>query len=400
MATPDSKIHRGLLSVAAYAGMFVFGIVMALLGTILPVLSARLEFQASSIGTLFLVMNFAMLASSLLLGVAMDRFGMKPPLAAGPLLVAASLVMILRADTFAALIPTAVLLGVGGGALNGATNTLVADLHDEPKRKSSALNVLGVFFGFGALFLPFTIGALLVALGLEYLLLFAALLCIAAGVFSAVLRFAPPKQRQQVPFAAMPRFIRSPLVLFAAALLFFQSGVEFTLGGYIATYLTNAMGLAVSSASFVLAGYWAALMVSRIALSRMLLGGDPHRFVALCALSACAGAVLTVVASSPALAAAAIVFTGLALAGIYPTVLGITGAEFREHSGTVFGLLFTVALTGGMTLPWVAGKAAQAAGLRWVFVIVAVSFGAIFVLGRLIARPAQIRRRLLTDEQI
>jgi len=266
--------------------MFIFGIVMALLGTILPVLSARLEFQVSSIGTLFLVMNFAMLASSLLLGVAMDRFGMKPPLAAGPLLVAVSLVMILRADTFAALISAAVLLGIGGGALNGATNTLVADLHDEPKRKSSALNVLGVFFGFGALFLPFTVGALLSALGLERLLLFAAVLCIAAGVFSVALRFPLPKQRQQVPFAAMPRFLRSPLVMFAAALLFFQSGVEFTLGGYIATYLTNAMGLAVSSASFVLAAYWAALMVSRIALSRMLLGGDPHRFVTLCALGA------------------------------------------------------------------------------------------------------------------
>ncbi len=172
MAPSDSRIHRGPLSIAAYAGMFVFGIVMALLGTILPVLSARLEFQVSSIGTLFLVMNFAMLASSLLLGVAMDRFGMKPPLAAGPLLVAVSLVMILRADTFAALISAAVLLGIGGGALNGATNTLVADLHDEPKRKSSALNVLGVFFGFGALFLPFTVGALLSALGLERLLLF------------------------------------------------------------------------------------------------------------------------------------------------------------------------------------------------------------------------------------
>jgi len=42
----------------------------------------------------------------------------------------------------------------------------------------------------------------------------------------------------------------------------------------------------------------------------------------------------------------------------------------------------------GMILPWVAGQAAQAAGLRWVFVIVAVSFGAIFVLGRLMARPS------------
>ena len=59
--------------------MFVFGIVMALLGAILPSLAGRLQFETADIGTLFLVMNGAMLASSLALGLAMDRFGMKPP---------------------------------------------------------------------------------------------------------------------------------------------------------------------------------------------------------------------------------------------------------------------------------------------------------------------------------
>jgi fucose permease len=71
------------LSGAAYAGMFVFGIVMALLGAILPALAGRLAFQVADIGRLFLVMNGAMLAVSLVLGLAMDRFGMKPPLAVG-----------------------------------------------------------------------------------------------------------------------------------------------------------------------------------------------------------------------------------------------------------------------------------------------------------------------------
>ena len=69
---------------AAYAGMFVFGIVMALFGASLPALAGRLEFQVADIGTLFLAMNGAMLVSSLALGLAMDRFGMKPPLALGP----------------------------------------------------------------------------------------------------------------------------------------------------------------------------------------------------------------------------------------------------------------------------------------------------------------------------
>src|SRR5918996_541586 len=85
------------LSAAAYSGMFVFGIVMALLGAILPAMAGRLQFQVADIGTLFLVMNGAMLAVSLVLGLAMDRFGMKPPLVIGALLVALALVTVARA---------------------------------------------------------------------------------------------------------------------------------------------------------------------------------------------------------------------------------------------------------------------------------------------------------------
>ena len=49
----------------ACAGIFVFGIVMALLGVIMPSLSATLGFNLAEAGMLFLVMNGSMLATSL-----------------------------------------------------------------------------------------------------------------------------------------------------------------------------------------------------------------------------------------------------------------------------------------------------------------------------------------------
>jgi fucose permease len=81
-----------------------------------------------------------------------------------------------------------------------------------------------------------------------------------------------------------------------------------------------------------------------------------------------------------------IIVTGLALAGIFPTVLGIAGARYPGHSGTVFGILFTVALTGGMTLPWLAGHLAAWAGLRVVFVLVAANFVAVALLNAVARR--------------
>lgn len=386
MPKPNDR-RIALLSAAAYAGMFVFGVVMALLGAILPSLAERLRFDAADIGTLFLVMNGAMLAASLALGVAMDRFGMKPPMAAGPLLVAAALVLIVRAAAFPDLLPAVVLLGVGGGALNGATNTLVADLHDDPQRKSAALNLLGVFFGFGALFLPLAIGVLLAWLPVESLLIVAAGLSAVAGLFAAVLRFPAPKQGHALPIGEIPRFVRAPLVIVFAALLFFQSGVEFTMGGFVSTYLTREMGVeSVAAASWILAAYWTALIVSRIVLSRIALAAEPYRVLVWSAGGACAGAAVAAAAPGAAVAAIGIVLAGWALAGVFPTALGIVGARYKTHSGTVFGILFAVALSGGMMLPWAAGRIGAAAGLRWSFAMIAAAFAAILVLSRVGAR--------------
>src|SRR4051812_23716718 len=86
-----------LLNGTADAGIFVFGIVMALLGAILPAMAGRLDFEVADIGTLFVVMNGAMLGASLVLGLAMDRFGMKAPIAVGALLVTAALLIAARA---------------------------------------------------------------------------------------------------------------------------------------------------------------------------------------------------------------------------------------------------------------------------------------------------------------
>jgi MFS transporter, FHS family, glucose/mannose:H+ symporter len=356
-------IRTGWLSAAAYSGMFGFGIVMALLGAILPLLSRRLGFELGQAGNLFLAMNGAMLVTTFALGPLLDRFGLKPALAIAPLFVAVALVLVANAPSFQVLTLAVVLLGIGGGALNQATNTLVADLHEDARRKSAALNLLGVFFGFGALFVPFTIGSLLGALGLANILYVAVALTLVSTALSVTLTFPSPRQGAGVPFSEVLRLGRQPLVIALAALLFFESGNEFILGGYITSYLTRVLGSTVSTASYLLAGYWAAIMLGRIVLSRISLRVSGHTLVLASALVVAGSVAVLVVSASVAVAAVAVVALGLGIAAIYPAVLGVAGTHFASHSGTVFGILIGVALTGGMTMPWFAGQVAGAHGV-------------------------------------
>ncbi|MGE5813413.1 MAG: MFS transporter [Acidobacteriota bacterium] len=374
---PQSRALARTLTSLAHGGIFIFGVVMALVGAIVPALHGRVSITLGEIGTLFLVMNFGMLMASLVAGLVVDRVGLKAPLALGAALVGCGLLIIASAQTFVSMLVAVICVGFGGGALNAVTNTLVADLHEDEKGKAAALNMLGVFFGFGALLMPFSVGMLTARFGISPLLVAGAVLCLAVASVATGLAFPAPKQLQGWPLAKMPRFLRMPTVRALAFLLFFESGNEFMLGGYISTFLTRELHLTLPRASYTLAAFWGAIMIARFVLSRTLQRGDARTIVLAGAVGSAVGALIISFAPSGTLATLGIVLTGLALAGVFPSVLGFAGARFSEHSGTVFGILFTIALCGGMTIPWAAGWLAEAFGLRWVFVFAAVNFAAV-----------------------
>ena len=228
------------LMTAACSGMFVFGIVMAILGAILPGLFAKVGFDKGAAGDLFLTMNFAMLVMTLLFGPMVDRFGFKVLLIASALLVAGAFFLLSVASTYGLILAAAVVLGFGGGGLNGGTNALTSDIHEAEKR-GPALNVLGVFFGFGALTIPFLIGTLLAVLGMGKILLMAVVLSLVPLVLFAASRFPRAKQAQGFPIKDAARIGRDPLLWLCAFLLFFQSGNEFTVGGWISTHLQETL---------------------------------------------------------------------------------------------------------------------------------------------------------------
>jgi fucose permease len=365
---------------AAYSGMFFFGVVMAVLGAVLPLVAGQVHFDLSQAGNLFLAMNLAMLVSGLVVGPLMDRYGKKLVLIAGPLFVALALGLMATAATYRTLVASVSLLGLGGGALNSGTNTLVADLHTDPRAKSSALNLLGIFFGFGALFLPFVIGSLVKTLGLATILYMTVALSLVPAILSAALAFPPSRHEKGLALAEVAGLSHNRLVLSLGFLLFFESGNEFIMGGYTSTYLTRELSSSVSSASFLLAAYWGAIMMGRAISSRLVLKWKPSTMILASAVGAAAGVVVLLAAQTQFMAGVGIAIAGLSFASVYPITLGFAGSRFEAYSGSVFGILFAIALVGGMILPWAVGQLAQVHGLRASLAIVIGNCAMIFLL--------------------
>ncbi|MGZ5498276.1 MAG: MFS transporter [Candidatus Aminicenantales bacterium] len=380
-SNPSGRAASGVarLQFSAWAGMFVFGIVMAILGAILPSLFERIGFGAGAAGNLFLTMNFAMLVSTLFFGPVVDRFGFKAVLAFSALLVAAAFLVLSRASTYGLVLGAAVVLGLGGGALNGGTNALTSDLHEGEKR-GAALNVLGIFFGFGALFVPFLIGAMRAVLGFAQILALATFLSLVPFVVYVVLRFPAAKHAQGFPIKEAAGIARNPLLWLTGFILFFESANEFTVGGWISTHLEKTFGTSAGAAALVLAGYWAAVMAGRLVSSRLVRRVRNETLILASAVLALAAALLMALAPSGAAAAAGAVLIGVGFAAIYPTTLAIVGANFAAFSGTAFSIVIAMGLVGGMLAPWLAGRIAEASSLRQGFIIPVVDCAMIIVL--------------------
>ena len=373
------------LQASAWAGIFVFGIVMAIFGAILPSLFDRIGFGAGAAGNLFLTMNFAMLVTTLFFGPLVDRFGFKALLAVSAFLVAGAFLLLSMASTYGLVLGAAVVLGLGGGGLNGGTNALTSDLHDGDKR-GSALNVLGIFFGFGALTIPFLIGTLRELLGIPKILQVATFLSLVPFVIYVVLRFPKAKQPQGFPIKEAAGIVRSPLLWLCAFILFFQSGNEFTVGGWISTYLQKTFGFGGSAAALVLAAYWAAIMSGRLLSSRIVRAVRSETLILGSAALALCAAVLMALSPSGNVAAVGAVVIGLGFAAIYPTTLAIVGERFTAMTGTAFSVVIAVGLVGGMLAPWLAGRIAEASSLRQGLLIPVINCAMIVVLSVLVGR--------------
>jgi len=378
-SSPPSKLMS-----SAFAGMFIFGIVMALLGAILPALFERIGFSTGAAGDLFLTMNFAMLVMTLVFGPLVDRFGFKSLLIVCSLLVTASFLLLTVASTYGLVLVAAVVLGFGGGGLNGGTNALTSDLN--PAKRGAALNLLGIFFGFGALTIPFLIGTLRSALGLGRILVLATLLGLVPLALFALFRFPKAKQAKGFPIKEAARVVRNPLLWLCGLLLFFQSGNEFTAGGWISTYLQKTFGVSPSAAALVLAGYWAALMAGRLLSAQLTKAVRGDRLVFLSAGLALGAAALLAASPSGPPAMAGAVLLGLGFSAIYPTTLAIVGENFASFTGTAFSVVISVGLCGGMIAPWLVGKIAQSAGLRQGLLVPVFNCAMILVLLALIGR--------------
>jgi MFS transporter, FHS family, glucose/mannose:H+ symporter len=249
-------------------------------------------------------------------------------LVAATALIAAGLEGIAFAPSVGWVRAAVVLIGFAGGIVNAGTNALVADVSAEAGGRSSGLSLLGVFFGVGAIGVPFALALLLDRFSYSALIAGVGALVVASLAAPAAVRFPAPKQAQGFPLAAAGRLLRDPVLLLMGFMLFLASGVEITVGGWTATYFQEELGIGGQRALVFLSLYWLGMMLARLALGWLLRRAASGRVMLGCLGVALTGALLLLRTGNVTAAALGVFMLGSGFAASFPVVLGLVGDRY------------------------------------------------------------------------
>lgn len=337
--------NKNLVFVASCAGLAFFGVTMLALG---PVLSHLGEGANALPATL----SIGIIIGTIAFGPVVDRFGYKWLLITGSVIALSGIQGLANLTDMSLLHLSMLMLGIGGGILNGETNALVAEIYDD-KARGGRLSVLGAFYCIGALL--WTLLNYFVKDNFTLPLNCISAVMLAFIIFFLFIAFPRPKPSGSVSISKMLGLLKYPSLILFALLLFFQSGFEGITGNFTVRYLERTQAVATDAATLSLTWFTVGMLVGRFPLGFLMKKLNGNRTLYLYLSVALVGVALLYFDPAIIWIYVAALLIGFGAGATYPVVFNYLGGAFKELSGTVFSIAIFIGLCGQFTFNKVIG---------------------------------------------
>jgi fucose permease len=332
-----------LLIFAAIVAIFIYGMIAAMLGTILPDLSDRFHLTPSQNGTIAFAQALGLILASLAVGPLLDDEGKKIGLILGLAFISAALIALPRSSGFRSIIFLLFLLGIGGGIVVTGANALVSDVGEA--HRATALNLVNLFFGLGGLATPF-ISANLFKRNWVRLCYTVALLSVVTLAIQASTRMPPPTGAGRFILADAGPVLGRPLLLLLGLFLFLYVSCEVGIWNWLVRHLI-AQGIPESRALNILSlGFALGLLIGRVVVSPILIHVSAISVTLGASIAMAITTLLMLRAGKPSAAFGLVFLAGLSMAPVFPTTLAIVGDAFPRMTGTAIGFVITCGWVG------------------------------------------------------
>jgi fucose permease len=338
-----------------YLGFISLGFTLSIISPLIVSIRADISMNYMQSGMVLTGQFLGALVTVSLGGYLADRFGKKPFLVAGSVLIAAGLLASAAASSFPILMIACLIVGVGAGSYEVGINALMAD-HTESE-SGKAMNFLHFFFGIGAISAPL-FATLVLAHNVSWRVafIFAALLPVAFG--AVLCRQKVKHTNQHAAKSQSALYSNGTLWLFGLIILIYV-GIETSTYSWISSFWKRLPDASFPPQSVIASIFWITLTSGRLICGFITDRIGLVRFIAISSIVTLASGTIWTLFPNRGVTLACMFVIGFSLSGIYPTIMAIMTQLFPGRSGKVVAFMTVFGSIGGFFIPSLIGRAAD-----------------------------------------
>jgi len=342
-----------------YYAFFANGMMVLVIGAILPYLIAEARIGYTVAGGLLSAFAIGNLLASLIAPLLISRFEKKTAIRMLSPLIPIFLMVITLVPSVPIMYISFLFVGVGRGSVS-IVNNMIATENDA---STSEMNLLHTMFAIGAFLAPFlTVLYINGGLNWKYSVYTVAILLTVSSFSYGKL----PKQSNKIVVVHNSNIEKTYFKNFdfyvLSFIMFFYLGVENCVNGWFVTYFKSSGIMSDSYATNLVSITWFLIMIGRLSNSFIARKISKQRLILINCICAAIFFLLLISTQNLVVITIAVAGLGFFFAGIYPTCIANAG-EFIKGSTMGMSIFLAIAALGGIISPQIVGILADYIGI-------------------------------------
>lgn len=342
------------LLVVIYIAFIGLGVPDSLIGSAWPAIHSEMGVPGEAVSILTFIISGCTVLSSMFSAGILNKLGTGRVTAFSTAMTAAALIGFSKASSFIFMIPLAVILGLGAGAIDSGLNNYVA-LHF----KASHMNFLHCFYGVGVSLSPYLMSVAISSDGWRNGYRYAFTV---QAVITVLLLISLPMWKKTAEKESEEEEKGVNLSLFTMAkmsdvrlvwiIMLMTNAIEYACGVWGSTYLVSEKGFSAENGALALTVYYVGMSVGRF-LSGLLSGKiGTWKRIAMGAVLLFPAVIIMLLPLPGTFSVIGLFLIGLGNGSIYPNMIHLTPHNFgKEVSQSIMGSQIAFAYIGVMLAP-------------------------------------------------
>ncbi len=342
------------LLVVIYIAFIGLGVPDSLIGSAWPAMHTEMGVSVEAVSVITFLISGCTVLSSMFSGRILNKLGTAKVTAFSTALTAAALFGFSVATSFAFLIPLAVCLGLGAGAIDSGLNNYVA-LHC----KASHMNFLHCFYGVGVTLSPYLMSEALSDIGWRggyryafYVQSVITLLLIVSLPLWKKTASAEQTEEESGVNLTFLQMAKKAEVRQVWLIMLATNAIEYACGVWGSTYLVTEKGFETKYGALALTIYYAGMSIGRFVSGLLSDKISTWKRIGIGAFILAPAIAIMLFPLPGAVTVVGLFFVGLGNGSIYPNMIHLTPHNFgKEVSQSIMGSQIAFAYIGVMLAP-------------------------------------------------